>query len=221
MYQPKDRNELERLILNCYHGKIYLDEIDVSRISDMSDIFSKSYYDYKYDISDIDKIFKSVYNDISDWDVRGVKNMNSMFKLIKLPDFIDISNWNVSSVTNMGSMFSGCEFNQDLSKWCVKNVKNLSNMFYISSFSRERSIDDISEWVTYLDKNVNMDNFYPGIDSYEDFVKLVNWDRVKQHIINKISSSESHLEQLEYLKLANRVSDIERIFRGVNSGISI
>ena len=42
----------------------------------------------------------------------------------------DISNWDVSNVTNMESMFSGAiAFNQSISSWNVSNVTNFTNMF--------------------------------------------------------------------------------------------
>ena len=44
----------------------------------------------------------------------------------------DISNWDVSNVKNMNSMFFGCEnFNQDISGWDVSNVTDMRNMFLL------------------------------------------------------------------------------------------
>ena len=43
----------------------------------------------------------------------------------------DISNWNVSNVKNMDGMFYKCEaFNQDIYNWDVSNAKYSSNIFY-------------------------------------------------------------------------------------------
>ena len=43
----------------------------------------------------------------------------------------DISDWDVSSVTNMNSMFSNAEnFNQDISDWDISNVNTMYSMFY-------------------------------------------------------------------------------------------
>jgi len=43
----------------------------------------------------------------------------------------DISNWDVSSVTDMNWMFDSAEsFNQDISDWDVSSVTNMTGMFY-------------------------------------------------------------------------------------------
>ena len=50
---------------------------------------------------------------------------------VKNRDFNNIGNWNVSEVTNMNSLFLNCqEFNYDISKWDVSNVTDMSSMFY-------------------------------------------------------------------------------------------
>ena len=41
----------------------------------------------------------------------------------------DISNWNIKNVTNMDYMFYGSHFNQDISNWNIKNVTNMDGMF--------------------------------------------------------------------------------------------
>ena len=49
----------------------------------------------------------------------------------------DISNWNVSNVTDMESMFSDCKiFNKPLNKWDVSNVRNMrSTFFYCKNYN--------------------------------------------------------------------------------------
>ena len=66
-----------------------LNDIDVSRIKDMSLLFYNSIFD----------------GDISQWDVSNVENMEFMFSDSKFDG--DISAWDVSSVECMDSMFDG------------------------------------------------------------------------------------------------------------------
>ena len=115
--QPKDKNEL-RSIINERLKKdkdANLNDIDVSEITDMSNLFVKL---YPYNI------------DISEWDVSKVTNMSYMFN--GCDNFnCDLSNWDVSNVTDMKCMFNGChKFNQDISKWDVSNVIDMKYMFF-------------------------------------------------------------------------------------------
>ena len=116
-YHPKDKDELRSLIQELLkeRGKdADLNDIDVSDITDMSNLF-KNLDPYKIDISE--------------WDVSNVKNMGAIF--LECENFnSDLSKWNVSNVKNMRYMFCGCKnFNSDLSKWNVSNVKDMTYMF--------------------------------------------------------------------------------------------
>ena len=116
-YHPKDKDELITLLKELLEerGKdADLNDIDVSDIMDMSELF------YGLDPHNID---------ISKWDVFNVKDMSNMFYYC-INFNSDLSNWDVSNVTNMYSMFCNCEnFNSDLSKWDVSNVKYMGHMF--------------------------------------------------------------------------------------------
>ena len=120
-YHPKDKYELISLLKKLLEerGKnADLNDIDVSNITDMSNLFE-----------DLD--FNIINNiNISEWDVSNVTNMESMFNgCIKFNS--DLSNWDISNVKNMGYMFYYCKnFNADLSKWDVSNVKNMEYMFF-------------------------------------------------------------------------------------------
>lgn len=132
----KATNETLRdlILTECYEKgwDTDLNHIDVSEVTDMSDLFSKPPY----------KVFTG---DISKWDVSNVKNMSNMFAHSEFNS--DISTWNTANVTDMHSMFEASKFNKDISNWDVSNVKNMSKMFYFSEFNQ-----DISNWNT---KNVS------------------------------------------------------------------
>ena len=109
-YFPETKEELQDIIkqrIKDEGSEVDLNDIDVSKITDMSDLFLR----------------KDFNGDISDWDVSNVKNMSEMFvNCFKFNK--DISSWDVSNVTDMTSMFNGCKsFNQDISSWDVSKVK--------------------------------------------------------------------------------------------------
>ena len=66
------------------------------------------------------------------WDVSLITDMSHLFQKDGLKDFNEnISNWNVSNVTNMEEMFCHSKaFNQPIDKWDVSNVTDMNSMFY-------------------------------------------------------------------------------------------
>ena len=116
-YFPKTKEELKDIIdkrIEQEGNKVDLDDIDVSEITDMSELFNNLF---------------NFRGNISQWDVSNVTNMHSMFYECKVFNQ-DISNWDVSNVTDMSYMFVWCEeFNQDISNWDVSKVKNVYSIF--------------------------------------------------------------------------------------------
>ena len=92
MIVVNSKEELRELIwrrIEEQGPKCDLNDIDVSRVKDMSLLFYSSIFD----------------GDISQWDVSNVENMEFMFSESKFNG--DISAWDVSSVECMDSMFDG------------------------------------------------------------------------------------------------------------------
>ena len=113
-YFPKTKEELKDIIvkrIKTEGNEVDLNDIDVSKITDMSDLFEGTNFN----------------GDISGWDVSNVTNMYAMFYRCEAFNQ-DISSWDVSNVTDMSYMFLDCKtFNQDISSWDVSKVKNVYN----------------------------------------------------------------------------------------------
>ena len=107
----KNKAELT-VIIQSADTKADLNHLDVSKMTDMSDVFSNSKFN----------------GDISKWDVSNVRDMSYMFKHSKFNG--DISKWDVSKVKDMRRMFSihriykGIETFEDYVKE-TKPIKNL------------------------------------------------------------------------------------------------
>ncbi|WP_086228351.1 BspA family leucine-rich repeat surface protein [Campylobacter sp. P0109] len=124
-YHPETNEELRELVS---HESVKLSEIDISKVSDLSELFKDSQ--------------RSDFSGIEEWDVSHVTNMSGMFQ--SATSFNQpLNDWDVSHVTNMSGMFqSATSFNQPLNDWDVSNVTNMSYMFADAvNFN-----SDISSW---------------------------------------------------------------------------
>ena len=79
-YKPNTKKELEAL---CDDETINLGEIDTSKITDMSYLFSNN--------------MRKDYSGIENWDVSNVKNMEYMFEGAKSFNQ-DLSSWQLDSI---------------------------------------------------------------------------------------------------------------------------
>ena len=97
---------------------VVIRNLDVSRIEDLSWLFSK--------IADNVKTL-----DLSGWKTSNVKNMSWMFGGCSIIESLDVTGWNTSNVKDMRSMFSFCKTESlDLSGWDTSNGVDMSGMFY-------------------------------------------------------------------------------------------
>ena len=113
--RPNTRGELVKEIkIRLDRGQTNLNDIDTSRVTDMSGLFSN----FSRNI------------DVSLWDVSNVRDMSYMF--FNCTNFnCDLSGWNTSKVERMDCMFYNCtNFNSDLSNWDISKVKSMNYMFY-------------------------------------------------------------------------------------------
>ena len=92
-YFPQTYEELHELIEKLIKERgdeADLNDIDTSKITDMSNLFSSTNFN----------------GNISNWDVSNVKDMTCMFDSSKFDG--DISNWNVKNVKHCQFMFYNC-----------------------------------------------------------------------------------------------------------------
>ena len=113
-YCPKNKRELQQLIDKLINERGFngdFNDIDTSKIDDMSELFANSEFN----------------GDISKWDVSNVEDMSFMFFQSKFNQ--DISEWDVKNVEDMAFMFKNSKFNQDISDWNIIKVKDMDRMF--------------------------------------------------------------------------------------------
>ena len=94
-YFPETKEELQEIIkerIDQEGPEVDLNDIDVSNITDMSNLFQN---------------FSNFNGDISNWDVSNVTDMTYMFLNCKSFNQ-DISSWDVSKVKDSTDMFQRC-----------------------------------------------------------------------------------------------------------------
>lgn len=135
---------------------------DVSKVTDMSDLFSG----------------RTKFNEPLPWNVSKVKNMSRMFE--DASSFNQPLNWNVSNVENLESMFEGAtKFRQDLHDWTLPNNADKSNAFK----GAKNMKDLLPRWMIYSIKTHNQElkkerkllevTLHPDCDGEEDGISFL------------------------------------------------
>ena len=164
-YHPKTKTELLKL---CKDKKVYLGDIDTSKIADMSALFRG---EKKRDFSGIET-----------WNVSNVTDMSEMFS--NSPFNQNISFWDVSNVKDMRCMFSESFFNQDISSWDVSKVTDMRSMFSFSSFNHDISSWNISKFANVIDMFGNS-----KIESYNKPIRKKQSAQKKENTIISVLKS--------------------------------
>ncbi len=116
-----------------YHGPfVSLNDLDVSRISNMNGLFKQ--IDFR--------------GDISNWDTSNVEHMRCMFENSSFNG--DISKWNTSRVRTMTRMFEGSSFNGDISQWNVESVNDMARMFRNTAYGGNLSLWNPKRCMSFL-----------------------------------------------------------------------
>ena len=144
-YFPKTREELEKIIIERLKENIkepYLNDINTSEITDMSNLFSSQYSDYLYKNGINSKKIKKL--DLSNFNTSKCTNMTGMFWKCSSLEELDISNWDTSKVTDMSWMFFRCESLKELniSGWDISKVTDMGFMFYGCKLLKKLDISD-------------------------------------------------------------------------------
>jgi len=103
-YQPKDKSEFTKLLNKLIKERGWegdFNDIDTSKITDMSYLFTFGRLKFN--------------GDISKWDVSNVEDMQFMFYESNFAG--DISKWDVSNVKNMRHMFKNSPLEKNPPKW--------------------------------------------------------------------------------------------------------
>ncbi|MCI6474487.1 MAG: BspA family leucine-rich repeat surface protein [Mucispirillum sp.] len=137
-YTPNNKYQLNILLNN---EKVTLNEIDISLLSNLDNVFKNSK--------------RQNYKGIEQWDTSKIVSMKNMFLNAEYFNE-DISLWKVDRVKNMQSMFEGAvNFNQNLNSWNVLPGTKIDNMFKNTPLS-----ENPPKWVTSCFEYQNSHAFY-------------------------------------------------------------
>ena len=185
---------------NCRHDGIPISDWDVSRVTDMSELF-KGAREFNADISKwntaavsrMDYMFRDAWRfnqDISSWNTAAVTTMYGMFTFAKYFNQ-DISKWNTAAVIDMRAMFNGAGyFNQDISSWNTAAVKDMGFMFaFATDFNQ-----DISSWNTAAVTSMKL--MFWGAKSFNQDIST--WDVMAVTDDNFAMFAEGHSRMTYY-----------------------
>ena len=109
-YFPKTRKQLEKIIIEKLTENIecpYLNDINTSEITDMSNLFNSNPDEYLAQAG-INIVYRLKQLDLSKWITSNVTDMTRMFYMCISLEELNISDWDTSNVTGMEFLFDGC-----------------------------------------------------------------------------------------------------------------
>ena len=184
----ESKEQLQSIIQERYNNNnsfVYLSDIDVSELDDLSYILGI--------LNHVEVI------DISGWDTSNVRDMNFMFSQCKkLKKIIGIENLDVSKLEYANYMFYGCEnlVELDLTNWNPKLLQKTRYMFY--GCLNLKIIKNIENWQLPNIKEVKY--MFSGCTKLD--VDLSNWDlthikdSLKEGIVDYSGITKNHYPKL-------------------------
>ena len=142
------KDQLKSIIRERYNNNksfVYLSDIDVSELNDLSSIFdglkievvdisgwdTSNVTTMAYTFAECEDIKKII--GIENLDVSKLESANSMFYCCKNLVELDLTNWNpilLNSAWNMFSYCSNLKIIKNIENWQLPNIKSVRQMFY-------------------------------------------------------------------------------------------
>lgn len=177
-YHPKTNEELRKLIKELIEERgdeANLNDIDTSKIDDMSELFQGSSFDGDISLWDVSNViymshmflynfdFTGKNTDFSNWDVSKVENFNGMFAGCHNFTGKGLENWKLKSARITKEMFANCwELNFDITNWDISNIEYLDSMF----LDCKKFNQDLSNWKFHHNVR-NLTGLFMGCGSFE------------------------------------------------------
>lgn len=192
-FYPKNKQELREIIKEkVKNDNFNFNDIDVSNVTDMSDLFFALDSNTRNKITKLDltnwnvenvenmqNIFSSIYNleelNINGWITSSVKKFDGAFEYCeKLVNIIGIEDLNTQKAISLESMFRNCESLQkiDLSKWNLSHCRISISMF--EDCYSLNTIGDTSQWDLKLLKEA--DFMFYNCEKLKNIQGIENWN---------------------------------------------
>jgi len=154
--------------INCRHGLSQpMSEWDVSRVTDMSQLFQHDRWDYNYYYTINTQSFNV---DLSTWNTHAVTSMSYMFQ--NAHNFnADISNWNTQSLAHMEKMFENAHsFDADITKWTCDAYESQRTRSQVEDMFKGADAwhaSYVNTHTGYFDLNLGPPNMWVPVDEYK------------------------------------------------------